>query len=97
MTDSAHAAQAPTPAATRIAGAPISWGVCEVPNWGYQLSPQQVLAALRTVRPFIELPDLVVQDPGKISGAGVTLINVGARAGVLGKKDAGEEPKEKLE
>ena len=21
----------------RIAGAPISWGVCEVPGWGYQL------------------------------------------------------------
>lgn len=49
MTDSAHAAQAPTPAATRIAGAPISWGVCEVPNWGYQLSPQQVLAEMQEV------------------------------------------------
>ena len=23
----------------RIAGAPISWGVCEVPGWGYQLPP----------------------------------------------------------
>jgi inosose dehydratase len=23
----------------RIAGAPISWGLCEVPGWGYQLSP----------------------------------------------------------
>ena len=21
----------------RVAGAPISWGVCEVPGWGYQL------------------------------------------------------------
>ncbi|EFS92348.1 hypothetical protein HMPREF9607_01433 [Cutibacterium modestum HL044PA1] len=21
----------------KIAGAPISWGVCEVPNWGYQM------------------------------------------------------------
>jgi inosose dehydratase len=21
----------------KIAGAPISWGVCEVPGWGYQL------------------------------------------------------------
>ena len=27
----------------RIAGAPISWGVCEVPGWGHQLSPDQVL------------------------------------------------------
>ena len=23
----------------KIAGAPISWGVCEVPGWGYQLAP----------------------------------------------------------
>jgi inosose dehydratase len=27
----------------KIAGAPISWGVCEVPGWGYQLSPDRVL------------------------------------------------------
>jgi inosose dehydratase len=31
----------------RIAGAPISWGVCEVPGWGYQLSPDRVLAEMR--------------------------------------------------
>ena len=30
----------------RIAGAPISWGVCEVPGWGYQLSPQRVVAEM---------------------------------------------------
>ena len=33
----------------RIAGAPISWGVCEVPNWGYQLSPDRVLAEMQDV------------------------------------------------
>ena len=38
-----------TPAAQRIAGAPISWGVCEVPNWGYQLTPAQVLAEMQDV------------------------------------------------
>lgn len=27
----------------RIAGAPISWGVCEVPGWGFQLDPERVL------------------------------------------------------
>jgi inosose dehydratase len=27
----------------RIAAAPISWGVCEVPGWGYQLSRERVL------------------------------------------------------
>lgn len=30
-------------AAVKIAGAPISWGVCEVPNWGHQMSPERVL------------------------------------------------------
>ena len=31
----------------RVAGAPISWGVCEVPGWGHQLSPDRVLAEMR--------------------------------------------------
>jgi inosose dehydratase len=33
----------------RIAGAPISWGVCEVPDWGYQLGPDRVLTEMREV------------------------------------------------
>jgi inosose dehydratase len=32
---------------TKIAGAPISWGVCEVPGWGYQLPPGRVLREMR--------------------------------------------------
>jgi inosose dehydratase len=35
--------------AGRIAGAPISWGVCEVPGWGYQLPTDRVLAEMREV------------------------------------------------
>jgi len=31
----------------KIAGAPISWGVCEVPGWGYQLTPERVLSEMR--------------------------------------------------
>ncbi|MQA96780.1 MAG: TIM barrel protein [Streptosporangiales bacterium] len=31
----------------RVAGAPISWGVCEVPGWGYQLSPERVLREMQ--------------------------------------------------
>lgn len=27
----------------RVAGAPISWGVCEVPGWGHQFEPGRVL------------------------------------------------------
>jgi inosose dehydratase len=33
--------------ALKIAGAPISWGVCEVPGWGYQLEPDRVLTEMR--------------------------------------------------
>lgn len=31
----------------RLAGAPISWGVCEVPGWGHQMTPDRVLAEMR--------------------------------------------------
>jgi len=31
----------------RIAGAPISWGLCEVPGWGYQLASQRVLSEMQ--------------------------------------------------
>lgn len=31
----------------RIAGAPASWGICELPGWGYQLPPERVLAEMR--------------------------------------------------
>jgi inosose dehydratase len=33
----------------RVAGAPISWGVCEVPGWGHQLPADRVLAEMRAV------------------------------------------------
>ena len=33
-----------TAGARRLAAAPISWGVCEVPGWGRQLAPERVLA-----------------------------------------------------
>jgi inosose dehydratase len=31
---------------TRLAAAPISWGVCEVPGWGRQLDPERVLSEM---------------------------------------------------
>ena len=36
-----------TAAPVRIAGAPISWGVCEVPGWGYQMDNDRVLREMR--------------------------------------------------
>jgi inosose dehydratase len=37
------------PMTGRVAGAPISWGVCEVPGWGYQLPAGRVLAEMAAV------------------------------------------------
>lgn len=31
----------------KLAGAPISWGVCEVPDWGLRLEPDRVLRQMR--------------------------------------------------
>ena len=33
----------------RIAGAPISWGVCEVPDWGIQLPAERVLGEMQAL------------------------------------------------
>lgn len=33
----------------RLAGGPISWGVCEVPGWGAELPPERVLREMRSV------------------------------------------------
>jgi 2-oxo-hept-3-ene-1,7-dioate hydratase len=45
----------------------------------------EVMAALDTLHPFIELPDLVVEAPGTLTGPKITAINVGARMGILGE------------
>lgn len=55
----------------RIAGAPVSWGVIEIPDWGYQMTPDRVLreaaslglSAMET-GPEGFLPD----DPEEVSG-----------------------------
>jgi inosose dehydratase len=54
----------------KIAGAPISWGVCEVPGWGHQLSAERVLAEMRDVGlTATELgPDgFLPSDPGELT------------------------------
>ena len=47
-------------------------------------TPAEVLRHVDQIVPFIELPDLMVQAPPKLNGAGVSAINVGARLGVRG-------------
>lgn len=51
---------------SRIAGAPISWGLCEVPGWGYQLTPERVLSemqALGLVATEFGPPGFLEKDP----------------------------------
>lgn len=43
----APTAQPATTLVDRLAGAPISWGVCEVPGWGVELPPERVLREMR--------------------------------------------------
>ncbi len=47
-------------------------------------TPAQVLEFIDQLIPFIELPDLMVADPGELDGAAIIAINVGARLGVMG-------------
>ncbi len=47
MTSSPESSSSERPAfLRRVATAPISWGVCEVPGWGVQLPPETVLAEM---------------------------------------------------
>jgi 2-keto-4-pentenoate hydratase len=46
---------------------------------------QELLAGLDAVIPFLELPDLVYQDSARVDAAALVAVNVGARAGVMGR------------
>ena len=48
-------------------------------------SPMDVLESIDQIIPFIELPDLVVANPGALNGNAISAINVGARLGVAGQ------------
>jgi 2-keto-4-pentenoate hydratase len=48
-------------------------------------TPADVLKHLASIRPFIELPDMVTAREQPLTGAVITSFNVGARLGVLGK------------
>ena len=65
----------------RIAGAPISWGLCEVPGWGYQLTPDRVLAEMRglgLVATEFGPPGFLDADPGarvaQLAGYGIRAV-----------------------
>ena len=48
-------------------------------------TPLEALRSVSRIYPFIELPDLLVENPKGLTGPGIVYINVAARLGVLGK------------
>ncbi|WP_309109748.1 TIM barrel protein [Saccharothrix sp.] len=53
----------------KIAGAPISWGVCEVPGWGHVLDPKTVLgemASLGLEATELGPPDYLPSEPDEL-------------------------------
>lgn len=69
------------PLTERIAGAPISWGVCEVPGWGFQLDVDTVLRQMREVGivatefgPDGFLPDEPVAKADALAAAGLRAV-----------------------
>ena len=56
-------------------------------------TPLEALRHLKSVRPFIELPDLMASDPSTFGGPMLAMVNVGARLGVLGKPIAARHDK----
>ena len=55
---------------SRIASAPISWGICEVPGWGKMLPTDRVLAEMKNLGlPATELgaPGFLPEQPSEIS------------------------------
>jgi inosose dehydratase len=54
----------------RIAGAPVSWGVIEIPDWGYQMPADRVLREARSLGlEAVEAgpEDLLPRDPAEVS------------------------------
>jgi 2-keto-4-pentenoate hydratase len=61
--------------------------VVEVKDAGINQSktPLEALRHLSRIYPFLELPDLMFEDPAKITGPSLIYANVAARLGILGK------------
>lgn len=60
------------PLAGRIAAAPISWGVCEVPDWGAMLPPSRVLPEMRSLgldATELGAPGFLPEEPDALSAA----------------------------
>ena len=55
----------------RIASAPISWGICEVPDWGHMLPTDRVLSEMKALglsATEYGAPGFLPADPAGIRG-----------------------------
>lgn len=61
--------------------------IVEVANDGINqaTTPLEALRHISRIYPFIELPDMIVENPRKLTGPNFVYLNAGARLGVLGK------------
>src|SRR5688572_14246107 len=53
----------------RLAGAPITWGVCEVPGWGVMLPAERVLMEMRSLglsATELGAPGFLPRDPDEL-------------------------------
>jgi sugar phosphate isomerase/epimerase len=81
----------------RVAGAPISWGVIEIPDWGYQMPADRLLreAASVGLEAMEAGPeDFLPQDPAEVgdllSGHGLGLVRVSFRPCCTSRSFAGK-------
>ncbi|HEY4829766.1 MAG TPA: TIM barrel protein [Solirubrobacteraceae bacterium] len=66
----ASSSGAPAPIEARLAGAPISWGACEVPGWGVMPTPELVLGEMATLGlrgTELGPPGFLPEDPAQVS------------------------------
>lgn len=85
----------------KIASAPISWGISEVPDWGYQFTPERVLGEMRElgfaateIGPDGFLPPAPADKAAKLAEYNLTA--VGSFVPVV-MHDAGNDPLPRIE
>ena len=61
----------------RLVGNPISWGVCEVPDWGFQIDARTVLGEMRSL-------GLKATEQGPVGYLGSTVAQVSSTADEFG-------------
>ena len=66
----------------KIAAAPISWGVCEVPGWGRMLDPETVLLEMSELGLPTD-PASLVRDAVRMLAGGATSLDALRRADVV--------------